>query len=86
MNWNNIKKHKYLSRRGAKPHECVLCGKSLIPISVNGETTSLCVCPPATNCRVCESDVKRRLEGDNEPGFQYTCPTHGKVTLLTGTN
>lgn len=69
----------FYSRCDAKPNDCVLCGKSLIPVEVNEETTSLCVCPPATNCRDCEKDVKRRLGGDNEHGFQYACSIHGKV-------
>ncbi|KAL4239301.1 hypothetical protein ACF0H5_000118 [Mactra antiquata] len=73
-----FKTHIKPFRRGIKPTDCVLCGKSLIPIAINGEKESQCICQPATNCRDCDNDIKRRHESNDEPGFQYKCPTHGK--------
>lgn len=73
-----IKTHITPFRPDAEPTDCVLCGKSKIPIAVDNVPKELCDCPSATDCKECETDIKYRLSGKAKPGFQYKCSTHGQ--------
>lgn len=73
-----FKTHIRPFRKNINPTDCLLCGKSKIPISREGVPAEMCYCPPASDCKLCKKDVEHRLEGDFQPGFQYKCSTHGK--------
>lgn len=69
------------SRTGILPTDCVLCGKSKIPVRIDGVGRDLCDCPSVEDCKFCEDDIHDRLSGKARPGFQYKCSTHGKVYI-----